>query len=364
MAVYYSKARKSWFIRYPWKRRLCYCYTDPETGRAFSCRAAAKRYEPVFVSSLVGSASPVAKAVLCDELFSPFILSLSETLKESTVYGFKVFFRRYVAPAFRGVGVSELDNTFLDRFNLRLNKCGNRSMGRAVSVGRHWARFLRKYNPSLDPERVFGFKRDSVRPRKYSFYTLGQFQTFMSAVKAPRDRLLFGLLFYYGLRISEALALKWSDFSDGKLSVSRILSAKSGEGRQVFTSPKTACSVRTLPVIGQVRELMGACKGGKGYLFPSKKRGASVMGQSQAHRLNLGYAKKAGLPAIKLHEFRHSCATYLLSSGVSPRYVSRWLGHSSEETTLRYYSHLLPDEETVVSDFWGRVGDGSSKRKT
>lgn len=118
--------------------------------------------------------------------------------------------------------------------------------------------------------------------------------------------------------------------------------------RRTFASK--AAAKRREPVF--VAPLAGSSSHGRGFLFKSSRREDRVLGQSEAHRLNLRYARKAGLPAIKLHEFRHSCATCLLANGVSPRYVSRWLGHSSEETTLKYYSHLLPDEETVVSDFW------------
>lgn len=51
---------------------------------------------------------------------------------------------------------------------------------------------------------------------------------------------------------------------------------------------------------------------------------------------------KAGLPSIRLHDLRHSCATLLLVQGVSPRVVQDTLGHSSVSLTLNTYSHVLP----------------------
>jgi integrase len=52
--------------------------------------------------------------------------------------------------------------------------------------------------------------------------------------------------------------------------------------------------------------------------------------------------KAAGLPDIRLHDLRHSCATLLLAQGVSPRVVMETLGHSQVSLTLNTYSHVLP----------------------
>jgi integrase len=52
--------------------------------------------------------------------------------------------------------------------------------------------------------------------------------------------------------------------------------------------------------------------------------------------------KSAGLPVIRLHDLRHSCATLLLVQGVSPRVVMETLGHSQVSLTLNTYSHVLP----------------------
>jgi integrase len=49
-----------------------------------------------------------------------------------------------------------------------------------------------------------------------------------------------------------------------------------------------------------------------------------------------------GLPPIRLHDLRHSCATLLLAQGVSPCVVMETLGHSQVSLTLNTYSHVLP----------------------
>ena len=52
--------------------------------------------------------------------------------------------------------------------------------------------------------------------------------------------------------------------------------------------------------------------------------------------------KRAGLPEIRFHDLRHTCATLLLSKNVNPKVVSEMLGHASIAITLDTYSHVLP----------------------
>ena len=53
--------------------------------------------------------------------------------------------------------------------------------------------------------------------------------------------------------------------------------------------------------------------------------------------------KRAGLPRVRFHDLRHTCATLLLSKNVNPKVVSEMLGHASIAITLDTYSHVLPD---------------------
>ena len=43
---------------------------------------------------------------------------------------------------------------------------------------------------------------------------------------------------------------------------------------------------------------------------------------------------------LKFHNLRHTYATILAESGISPRYVQEMLGHSKLEFTLQYYTHI------------------------
>ena len=58
--------------------------------------------------------------------------------------------------------------------------------------------------------------------------------------------------------------------------------------------------------------------------------------------------KEANLPYIRMHDFRHSHASYLISKGVNMYTVSRRLGHASIQMTIDRYTHLMPDAQDEV----------------
>ena len=58
--------------------------------------------------------------------------------------------------------------------------------------------------------------------------------------------------------------------------------------------------------------------------------------------------KSAGVNRIRLHDFRHSHASYLIGNGVSIVAVAKRLGHTNIEQTLNTYSHLLKNDESEL----------------
>ena len=59
---------------------------------------------------------------------------------------------------------------------------------------------------------------------------------------------------------------------------------------------------------------------------------------------------RAGLPRIRLYDLRHCAATLLVDQGTPVHIVQQRLGHSSPATTLRYYTHVLPDAERAAAE--------------
>src|SRR5215212_7338042 len=172
------------------------------------------------------------------------------------------------------------------------------------------------------------------------------------------DRLdaLYVLAIHTGLRQGELLGLKWDDvdLDEGSLQVRRTLTiTKDGP---VFTSPKTSGSRRSVKLTSNAIEVLkrhlerqlgeidkvGSLWSENGLIFASET-GEPLNRHNLIRRSFKPLLKQAGLPQIRFHDLRHTCATLLLIRNVNPKIVSEMLGHSTIAITLDTYSHVLPN---------------------
>jgi len=70
--------------------------------------------------------------------------------------------------------------------------------------------------------------------------------------------------------------------------------------------------------------------------------------------------ERAGLPAIRIHDLRHTCAALLISQGHSPKSIHTHLGHSSITVTFDTYGHLFPDEADKIAASLDALWAGAS----
>ncbi len=61
------------------------------------------------------------------------------------------------------------------------------------------------------------------------------------------------------------------------------------------------------------------------------------------HNVLTPAAKKAGVPWVTFHSFRHTCASLLFAAGRNVKQIQQWLGHADPGFTLRTYVHLIDD---------------------
>ncbi len=166
---------------------------------------------------------------------------------------------------------------------------------------------------------------------------------------------LWVLAVHTGMRQGELLALKWTDvdLEAAKVSVRRTLTRESGHYR--LGEPKTKGSRRTVKLTGaatdalrshlsrQMNEMdrLGDLYWDQGLVFTSGS-GAPLNPSNIRNRNLRRLTKNAGLPKIRFHDLRHTCATLLLSKNVHPKIVQEMLGHATVAITLDTYSHVLP----------------------
>jgi integrase len=194
-------------------------------------------------------------------------------------------------------------------------------------------------------------RRQEIRP-----LSAEQVKVFLETACEDRLEALFVLAIHTGLRQGELLGLKWEDvdLESGTLRVRRTLATtKSGP---MLTAPKTKGSRRSVKLTQgaldalrshlkrQLEEIDGAGSLWRenGLVFASET-GDPLDRRYLTSRRFKGLLESAGLPEIRFHDLRHTCATLLLTKNVNPKIVSEMLGHATIAITLDTYSHVLPN---------------------
>ncbi len=113
-------------------------------------------------------------------------------------------------------------------------------------------------------------------------------------------------------------------------------------GRTVRLTPQAVEALRS-DLKRQLREIeaLGDHYDDQGLVF-TYEAGTPINPSNLRQRSLAPLLKKAGLPHIRFHDLRHTCATLLLSKGVHPKFVQELLGHATIAITLDTYSHVLP----------------------
>lgn len=119
-------------------------------------------------------------------------------------------------------------------------------------------------------------------------------------------------------------------------------------------SAKTKSSLRTLPLVGSFKEYFQRVKESQelnkkvcgncynydydGYVFVNEL--GDRMRPNYLTEYFPKFIEKHGMPRMRFHDLRHSCASLLLANGVPLKQIQEWLGHSDFSTTANIYAHL------------------------
>lgn len=211
------------------------------------------------------------------------------------------------------------------------------------------------------PNRVGGFVEPDKIQKDILFFNESQLQLFREEFKDDIELYtLFGLLFYEGLRIGEALALTWNDVQNGYIKINKTYCAKLNHEyktqRYYITSPKTKASNRTIPIENSVKRDLDALHdyyskfeefNNNWFVFG----GIRPLSETRITNKKNDACKKLGLPLITIHQFRHSCISYLANNGVDPIAIQSFVGHSKLSTTMDIYTHVYQNKLDNIFSF-------------
>jgi integrase len=284
------------------------------------------------------------------------------TTRPLTLSGYTMIVKRHLQPALGRIQLQALKPEHIqDYCNAKVGQGLDTStirqhlrvLSNALRQAEKIGRVSRNVARLVDSPRVTRKERGTL--------TIAQVRTdLLTAIQGDRLAAAYLTLFLTGLRRGELLGLRWQDvdLDAGALSVRQILervgnaSSSGPKTKLAFLEPKTARSRRTVALPAECvaalrqhrarqaeeRLRLGAAYQDHGLVFAQADgRPIDPYSMNRAFQTVL---KRAGLPAIRLHDARHTYATWMLQAGVPLKVVSDQLGHTSIAITGDIYAHV------------------------
>jgi integrase len=282
--------------------------------------------------------------------------SVKPRVRPHTFTGYSVNVHKHLVPTLGKIRLDHLTpQHVLDMINGRLSAgfspktvaYVHQVLRTALELARRWELIDRNVASMVDPPHR---ERPKIHPMDPS-----DARKFLDSIHGHRLEALFAVALAMGLRQGEALGLQWDDvdLAVGSLSVRHQLQRI--DRRLALVEPKTERSRRTVAIPSSVierlreheaRQLAEKLWAGSKWIDSAFVFTSRNGGPLEARRVIDEFHRAlaaAGMPRIRFHDLRHSCATLLLVQGVSPRVVMEILGHSDISMTMNTYSHVVPE---------------------
>lgn len=346
MPAYKDEKRGTWYTRF--------YYTDwtgrrvETTRRGFATKRDAKAFEDEFKRTAARSPE-MTMASLCQL----YLEDLRARRKPTTVYGEECMIRRHITPYLGDMSINKITVSTIREWQ---NKVMN---AQAIYSKRPLSQqTLRNISVCLSSilnfaVRFHGLPSNPIKIARgmgkanahIDFWEAEEYEKFRAAIDNDADRLFFSILFTSGMRVGEFLALtpKDIDFEQNKISITKTYNWK----LKYTSAPKTETSVRTITMPKSVmHDLMEYLDS----FYDPPERVFMYTSQKILTARLAKYAARAGVKKIRLHDLRHSHASFLIHKGVPITAISQRLGHKNPKVTLEVYSHVYQASDGEIAD--------------
>ena len=244
------------------------------------------------------------------------------TWKPRTVVANRSYLRNQIMPFFQRRPIADITRREVQRWFAGLHTtpaAANRSLPLLSLILRQAETYGYR---SEDSNPCAGLRRYRRRSRE-RFLTVSETRRLGAALAAqepvtPLPAAVIRLLLLTGCRQGEIRTLQWQDYREGHLFL-----------RDSKTGP------RTVWLSSAARSILDRLPRTDRWLFPAS-RGIGPMRTETLYGCWRTVRAAASLPDVRLHDLRHSYASFALQQGESVPTIGRLLGHRDPTTTLRY----------------------------
>jgi integrase len=348
------------------KRRGTWNYLWYESGKRRSKLIGSKQQYPTRAAAWRAADSMKPTTDTAEPSSVPLVHNLFERYKaekmperRNTKRTYIVWFKHYVLPRWGACAIDDVQARDVELWLQSLNlaprsKAHLRGLLRTLWDFAMWSRDIPVQRNPIELVTVKGATKRLKKPRSL---TVDEFQRFIAHLQEP-FRLMALLCVTFGLRISECLALKWSDIDW----LGRTLSIERRIVSQTVDSTKTEESQRKMAVDSAVLETLRLWKQFTQFPAPHDWVFASP---TSLGRLPWSYAqvwdyyayasRDAGIGHVSTHVLRHTYRSWLDAVGTPIAVQQKMMRHTDIRTTLNIYGDVITDEMAVAGSKIARL---------
>ena len=342
----------------------------------FPTKAEAERALSIKLAELATTGEifiPTEKTV--EEIFNDFITAAIITRKESTMRKHKSIFKNHIMPELGHRFIKTIKVGDIDNFTaLKVSQGYSTNYVKSISKTLYVI-FEHALNRGEIKDNVMNKSTVVKDPKtKVEIFTNEEIGIILEFMKTTDYLIPTVISLYTGTRRAETLALRWSDISFSRNTITINKQLNWFDRGYCLDSPKSQNSIRTIKMGTVLRDYLLklkeeqkqnkelACEFWKVntvYNFITKKEeiindfvcirpnGKMITGAGLKYTHKL--LAKEGID-FKFHKLRHTHATQLLENGATIKMVQERLGHATPSITLQTYSHVTPMHEINVID--------------
>jgi integrase len=341
--VVYNKARATWnylFVEGGKRksRKLGTLSALPTKADAVRKAEAIKRERKLVAGRLVPTVAQLVEGYKAERMPKRY----------STSRSYESWLDNYILPQWRASPITDLKprpvEQWLDSLQLSPRSKGCvRSLVHAIWDYAMWSDAV---PTQANPARLVKVEDVSKRQHQPHPLTMSAFQTFVRHLEEP-FRTIACVCVCFGLRISECLALRWSDINwlEGKLSIQRSIV------RQRVGDVKTAYSKKTMPIDPEMLGVLESWRSltqfssDEDWVFASPVKLGRL--PWSADGINDAYQKAtlaAGIGHVSTHTMRHTYRSWLDAVGTPIAVQQKLMRHADIRTTMNVYGDIVTDE--------------------
>lgn len=298
-----------------------------------------KAKQHLCISQPFGSGEKSAATV--DDIMHEWLEQSKNQLKISSYQKYQTTIHNHISKQLGKIRISNLTSVTISRFtdSLLTNEGLSReTVNNVLIVLGMGLEFAKRHYQTIIPD-ISLLRSPKAKTRVLSVY---EHQLLVRHLLSQDNVFSFGILLalYTGLRIGEICALKWEDFLDNTIHISKTmqrLKNASGKTEVMILPPKTNSSYRIIPIPTALLPIIEKYRRNSGYVLtrPNGKFAEPRLMQNKFSEC----IKACGLEGVHFHTLRHTFATRCIESGMDVKTLSEILGHSDVKTTLNKYVH-------------------------